>query len=91
MRDVCDFKEALPKACNVVNGVTLRRGGGLLYGAGPSPGCGMIRLIIQRVFRGVRTGKQTPADEVSQVKIPNQQQTPIIQRYTPLSAECLVL
>ena len=31
MRDVRDFEEALSKACNVVNGVTLR-GGGLLRG-----------------------------------------------------------
>ena len=50
------------------------------YGAGPSPGCGMIRLIIRRIFRGVKTDKRAPANgEVSQVGITDKRRTPKIQ------------
>jgi hypothetical protein len=43
------------------------------YGAGPSPGCSMKCLIIQHVFRKVKTGKQALANrEVSQVGIADQ-------------------
>ena len=62
------------------------------YGAGPSPGCGIMRLIIQRVFRGVRTGKRAPAnEEVSQAGIADQRRTLITQGDIILLGKNLVL
>lgn len=50
------------------------------YGAGPSPGCGIMRLIIQRVFGDVRMGESVPTNgEVSRERIADQRLTPIIQ------------